>query len=990
MAVAGMLPPRPDHARAALRFALDLHAAAAAVQATPGGARVRIRVGVHLGPVTAGLVGHVRCRPGLFGVTVNTASRLEAACAPGGVLLSSAAYEACGLPQGAAASRRVELRGAGAVDAYALQAGSPESAAVRGLLDAPSLPHAHTSTAEEEEANADEGAPARVADGDAPDDGAADASRDGDAAERAGSPTGAPRRMRSMSPKRSRSPVRNTSLLRRLNSCAALQHGGGGSCASLSSLARSSRSEVTLSGGGGEEGEEDASAAGTDDTQEAHSERLMRAQTLRHVGIQWLVASASGVSLLIVQLLWLHARGASAAAAATAFVITVTAFARRGALMLRLRTRRALLAPIWVLTGMTCLNFCMFVRNSGVDAGCVAETGSPSACAHASFLSVFVPFANVGWLMAGLPHRLTWWPQLLACAAYAAAALLVAADAAELTSASAAQIIAQAAACAAATPVLLAMVSVPQESVEALLRGLDTCPRPLRPLRDVALDAATRLRARAFGDEILLDARGIAVLTVHLLLILARLTVASNITVAVLRANSAQLSITLFLVLAGSAVTKMRYTNPKALVALRKQMVAASDARLLRTLRDTAANARSEAAILAACAETLAELFPDACGTAAGAFAEGTASDCVAAVEVAGPTDASRAALGDALPPDVGAAAAGRAVLGGAAPRRETSVARVCRDVPGRPALLDSREMPGGVEACPDWAAACAAGLPSSRAFTAPLTAGPVVVGFVQCHFGLYAAADVNVQALREVCDIAGGAIFVRRAFATADGAGGRVPSGAAGGAQAPTPRMDGRASDNGGPAAGAAGGVVIGSSRRSISVMDSRASFGGMMMRDAGAADAPPPKYPANDADAEALRTLDARLAADKAVLQRWSLDAATLNDEELQHLVVAMFHSLGLLRKFHISPTACAAFTADVKAHMTENPFHNFRHVFQARCCRTCGLHLACMHACMHVCMHAHFALHHSRVHPSHLSAGHAHLLALPGRLHPAAAAA
>ena len=72
-----MLPKRADHARAALRFALDLHAAAAAVELPPaaaaaaasvgGAAHVQIRVGLHTGPVTSGVIGHLRARFCLFG-----------------------------------------------------------------------------------------------------------------------------------------------------------------------------------------------------------------------------------------------------------------------------------------------------------------------------------------------------------------------------------------------------------------------------------------------------------------------------------------------------------------------------------------------------------------------------------------------------------------------------------------------------------------------------------------------------------------------------------------------------------------------------------------------------------------------------------------------------------------------------------------------------------------------------------------------------------
>jgi class 3 adenylate cyclase len=51
-----MLPKRADHGRAALRLALDLHAAAASVDVGDG-RHLHVRVGLHAGPITTGVIG---------------------------------------------------------------------------------------------------------------------------------------------------------------------------------------------------------------------------------------------------------------------------------------------------------------------------------------------------------------------------------------------------------------------------------------------------------------------------------------------------------------------------------------------------------------------------------------------------------------------------------------------------------------------------------------------------------------------------------------------------------------------------------------------------------------------------------------------------------------------------------------------------------------------------------------------------------------------
>jgi class 3 adenylate cyclase/CheY-like chemotaxis protein len=84
MATAGLLAPLPKPALAAARCGLAMTAAAGELPP-----HWQVRVGVHLGPVIAGVVGRRKYQFDVWGDTVNTAARMEQASAPGAVSVNA-------------------------------------------------------------------------------------------------------------------------------------------------------------------------------------------------------------------------------------------------------------------------------------------------------------------------------------------------------------------------------------------------------------------------------------------------------------------------------------------------------------------------------------------------------------------------------------------------------------------------------------------------------------------------------------------------------------------------------------------------------------------------------------------------------------------------------------------------------------------------------------------------------------------------------------
>lgn len=91
--VAAGLPERcPDHAERIARMALGMGAALERIN-REGGYSLSLRIGLHTGPVVAGVIGKRKFIYDLWGDTVNTASRMESSGKPGQIQVTRETYE---------------------------------------------------------------------------------------------------------------------------------------------------------------------------------------------------------------------------------------------------------------------------------------------------------------------------------------------------------------------------------------------------------------------------------------------------------------------------------------------------------------------------------------------------------------------------------------------------------------------------------------------------------------------------------------------------------------------------------------------------------------------------------------------------------------------------------------------------------------------------------------------------------------------------------
>ncbi|MCS6815543.1 MAG: adenylate/guanylate cyclase domain-containing protein, partial [Cyanobacteria bacterium] len=119
MVVGGLPTPRADHAEAVADMALAMQSSLSQVDKICG-YHLSLRIGMHSGPVIAGVIGRRKFMYDLWGDTVNTASRMESYGVPDRIQVTEAVYRRLRYGYDFQERGEIEIKGKGSMKTYFL------------------------------------------------------------------------------------------------------------------------------------------------------------------------------------------------------------------------------------------------------------------------------------------------------------------------------------------------------------------------------------------------------------------------------------------------------------------------------------------------------------------------------------------------------------------------------------------------------------------------------------------------------------------------------------------------------------------------------------------------------------------------------------------------------------------------------------------------------------------------------------------------------